>query len=202
MKLSTLILLLLIFSSCNQNTSIVDEQEVKIVDSIKEVTIPNIEKNINDANFKLDNGVQLFNGIPYSGIIIEFYKDGVLKSKSQYFEGRREGFYNGWYFSGNIKFERTYSNGLKTSIHKGWYDTKAQKFEYYFNNVGAYNGSVKEWYSNGTLAKHFNFEKGKENGSQKMWNPNGNIRANFFTVNGERHGLIGLKNCVSIMTSS
>ena len=33
-----------------------------------------------------------------------------------------------------------------------------------------------------------------------MWKPSGNIRANFFNVNGERHGLIGLKNCVSVMS--
>ena len=33
-----------------------------------------------------------------------------------------------------------------------------------------------------------------------MWKVNGKIRANFFTIKGERHGLIGLKNCVSVIT--
>ncbi|WP_282072950.1 hypothetical protein [Polaribacter atrinae] len=72
-------------------------------------------------------------------------------------------------------------------------------FEYHISDKGVYDGSVKDWHYNGQLAKHFNFVDGKETGSQKMWNANGKIRANFYTVNGDRHGLIGLKNCVSVL---
>ena len=73
-------------------------------------------------------------------------------------------------------------------------------FEYQFNDKGVYHGSLKDWHQNGQLAKHFNFKDGKEIGSQRMWKLNGEIRANFYTVKGERHGLIGLKNCVSVIS--
>ena len=42
--------------------------------------------------------------------------------------------------------------------------------------------------------------EGKERGSQKMWDLDGKITANFYTVENERHGLIGLKNCISNLT--
>ena len=71
-------------------------------------------------------------------------------------------------------------------------------FEYHFNKIGLYDGSVKDWYESGTLSKHFNFVYGVEEGSQKMWNFSGKITANFYTVNSDRHGLIGLKKCVSV----
>ena len=202
MKLNTLILTLLIFTSCTQTPSVFETQEVKIVNSTVDVELPDIEKNSSDVNFKLTNGVLYYNDNFFSGIVNEFYENGNLKTKSHYFKGRRQGYFNGWHTTGNKWFERTYNNGLKTGIHVGWYDSKIQKFEYFFDDKGNYNGSVKEWHSNETLAKHFNFIDGKESGSQKMWKPNGNIRANFFTVNGERHGLIGLKNCVSIMSDT
>jgi antitoxin component YwqK of YwqJK toxin-antitoxin module len=49
------------------------------------------------------------------------------------------------------------------------------------------------------LAQHFNFVDGVEDGHQKMWNLSGKITANFFLVNNDRHGLIGLKKCVSVV---
>ncbi len=52
-------------------------------------------------------------------------------------------------------------------------------FVYHFKKTGVYNGSVKDWYANGVLAKSFNFIEGKEAGSQKMWDLKGKIRANF-----------------------
>ena len=73
-------------------------------------------------------------------------------------------------------------------------------FLYHFNNKGRYHGAVKDWHSNGILGKHFNFMEGKERGSQKMWDLDGKITANFYTVENERHGLIGLKNCISNLT--
>ncbi|MDB2384933.1 hypothetical protein N9V96_00500 [Polaribacter sp.] len=166
-----------------------------------EIIIPDVVKNRSDENFLQKNGVLFYNGKKYSGIIIVHYKSGEIKSKSEYFQGKRNGYYNGFYENGNKWFQRFYRNNLKIGTHKGWYSNKQQSFIYNFNNNGEYEGSVKEWYKSGQLQKDFNFEKGKESGSQKMWQTSGKIRANFYTVNGIRHGLIGLKNCISVTQS-
>ncbi|MGK0414478.1 MAG: antitoxin component YwqK of YwqJK toxin-antitoxin module [Polaribacter sp.] len=183
-----------IFLSCDQK-----KQEINLF-SKDEIIIPSVEKNKIDTNFTLINGVLLYEDKPYSGSVKEFYSDGNLKSISQYNQGKREGTYFGFYADSKKWFERYYTNGLKSGIHKGWHTNGLQMFEYYFNNKGVYHGSVKDWHFSGILGKHFNFVDGKETGSQKMWDLKGKIRANFYTVNNERHGLIGLKNCVSVLT--
>lgn len=192
----------IILASCVQhkaNKTLEIDYEI----NINQISIPKIEKNFDDQSFNLVNGVLFFEEIPFSGIVNEFYQNGTIKTKSEYIDGRRKGYFKGWYESGNKWFDRYYDAGLKVGKHVGWFDNNGNlKFEYYFNNQGGYDGSVKEWYENGKLAKHFNFKNGVEAGSQKMWKPNGNIRANFYTINSERHGLIGLKNCVSVMSDT
>ncbi|ARV14006.1 toxin-antitoxin system YwqK family antitoxin [Polaribacter sp. SA4-12] len=164
-----------------------------------DIIIPSIEKNKADASFKLKNGILFFDNVPYSGIVKEFYFDEKVKSSSQYYQGKKQGNYLGFYVNGNKWFQRSYTNGIKTGIHSGWFETGKQMFEYHINDKGVYHGSVKDWHYNGQLARYFNFVDGKEAGTQKMWNSKGKIRANFYTVKGERHGLIGLKNCVSVL---
>lgn len=188
-------LVVLLISSCNY---INKKQEVKEEISNVIIQIPNIQNNKSSENFTLKNGVLLFNGIPYSGIMNEYYSNGNPKSKSDYYQGKREGKYFGYYPNKKKWFERYYAKGIKIRTHIGWFQSGQLMFEYQFYN-GVYDGYTKDWHSNGQMAKHFNFLKGKEAGIQKMWQPSGEIRANFFTVNGDRHGLIGLKNCVSVV---
>jgi antitoxin component YwqK of YwqJK toxin-antitoxin module len=193
--LKTLILIAIFLISCDNK-----KQEIKEVFIVDEIQIPSIEKNKRNANFKLKNGVLLFVKKPYSGTVNELYSDGNLKSTATYFQGKREGKYFGFYQNKQKWFERYYTKGLKIKTHKAWYQNSQQMFEYQFNSKGMYSGFTKDWHLNGQLAKHFNFVDSKETGSQKMWKSSGKIRANFYTVNGERHGLIGLKNCVSVIT--
>lgn len=172
---------------------------MKISASKNILVIPNVEKDRKAVEFKLINGVLRFKGKAYSGVVNEFYVGGSLKTASEYDQGKRQGFYRGWYANGKKWFERFYTKGLKSQVHRGWYANGNQMFEYHFNSNGRYDGSVKEWHTDGTLAQHFNFVDGVENGHQRMWNLSGKITANFFTVNNDRHGLIGLKKCVSVV---
>lgn len=190
-----IIIALLCFNlnACNQNKS---QTLVNIAKA--EISIPDLTYNRNAPNFRLANGILLLNDVPYSGIVNDYYDNQNLKSTAEYFEGIKHGYYFGWYANGNKWFERFYFNGNKSGSHLGWHRNQLQMFIYEFDQMGRYHGVVKDWYMNGQLAKHFNFENGKEAGSQKMWEIDGRIKANFFTINGERHGLIGLKNCKGV----
>jgi antitoxin component YwqK of YwqJK toxin-antitoxin module len=188
------LILVIFLISCDDNVT-----EKQVFTSSKRVKISLTERNKKDEKFKLVNGVLFYNSEPYSGIVKENYADEHLKSTSEYYKGKREGKYFGFYPNGLKWFERYYANGIKIKVHKSWYQDEQQMFEYQFNGNGVYHGYTKDWHFNGQLAKYFNFDNGIEKGSQKMWKPDGKIRANFFTVNGERHGLIGLKNCVSVL---
>lgn len=190
---SVISLIFLFFISCDNSS-----KEIKNIENSIKIEIPPIKKDSDDANFQLKNGVLNYADEPYSGIVYQYYQDKTLKSIATYYQGKKEGKYLGYYPNQKKWFERYYAKGIKIKTHKSWYQNGQQMFEYQFNNQGVYDGFVKDWHSNGQLARYFNFKNGKENGSQKMWKPTGKIRANFFTVDGERHGLIGLKNCISV----
>ena len=185
---------ILFFISCDETRKEINDEII-----VEKITIPAIEKNRKHLLFQLKNGVLFFDIKPFSGVVKEFYAEGSIKSTAQYYLGKRQGTYFGWYQNKKKWFERFYINGLKAKVHKGWHKNGMQMFVYHFKNTGVYNGSVKDWYANGVLAKSFNFIEGKEAGAQKMWDFKGRIKANFFTVANERHGLIGLKKCVSVL---
>ena len=94
--------------------------------------------------------------------------------------------------------DKTIQNGIKVNVHKGWWENRNLKYRYIFDDKGRYNGKVEEWYVTGQKLREFNYTNGLENGKQKLWDLNGKIKANYEVINGERYGLIGLKNCFTV----
>ena len=106
---------------------------------------------------KLNNGVLKLNNIPFSGFTFDLYSSGKLKSKKQFLNGRKHGYEKYWFLNDSLSTLRHYKNGVKVGIHQSWWKNRQQKFVYHFNDNGKYNGSIKEWYPDGQLAKDFNF---------------------------------------------
>lgn len=144
----------------------------------------------------LINGVLFYKDAPFTGNLQSYYRDKILKSDIQYLKGKKQGSEIHWQDSGQKIVERYYHEGMKSGVHKSWWKNGNLKFEYHFNTKGEYQGSVKEWYKTGQIFKDFNYVNGKEVGKQRLWKINGAIRANYEVVNGERFGLIGLKNVI------
>jgi antitoxin component YwqK of YwqJK toxin-antitoxin module len=151
-----------------------------------------------DVNLVLNNGILRYRSIPFQGILTDYDEVNETYNETIYVNGKKEGIESKMYHNRILAEVRTYKNGLKVGTHSGWYKDGSLKFEYHYNDAGVYEGSFKEWYSNGQMVKSFNYSNGKENGSQQMWLSNGNIRANYVVKNGERFGLIGLKKCYTV----
>jgi antitoxin component YwqK of YwqJK toxin-antitoxin module len=149
----------------------------------------------------MSNGIVLYNGLPFSGVIKSFDEVNQTNNSAIYIDGKKNGVEEKRFLNDAIAEQRFYIGGLKSGIHKAWWKNGILKFEYHFDNKGFYNGTVKDWYQNGQLVKEFNYVNGKEKGSQKMWLINGNIKANYTVVNGDRFGLIGLKKCFTVKTN-
>jgi len=152
-----------------------------------------------DIKTELLNGVLFLNNKPFKGILLSYHENGTKKSEIRYKKGKKYGMEKKWYKDGKIRMERQYYNGIKINIHKGWWENEKLKYRYVFDNNGRYNGKVEEWYINGQKLREFNYTEGLENGKQKLWDLDGNIKANYEVINGERYGLIGLKNCFTIV---
>jgi len=185
LKTIFLILGCLFFLSCNER---VEENGIIL--------------NAENLKFKINNGIVLYNDVPFSGIIKSFDEVNQTNNSTVYVDGKKDGVEEKRFLNEAIAEQRFYTDGLKSGIHKSWWKNGVLKFEYHFDNKGFYNGTVKDWYQNGQLVKEFNYVNGKEKGRQKMWLINGNIQANYTLVNGDRFGLIGLKKCFTVKTNN
>ncbi len=164
--------------------------------------VPNQTVIVGDASLSLSNGKLFYNEKPLTGNLKGYYQNGELKSDVKYLNGKKEGVEEVYYNNGVLQTHRIYSKGVKIDVHRGWWPDGSSKFEYHFDKEGRYDGTVKEWYTNGQLLRDFNYTSGKEAGRQQMFRSNGAIRANYEVINGERFGLIGLKKCYTIKKDS
>jgi antitoxin component YwqK of YwqJK toxin-antitoxin module len=152
----------------------------------------------NGKNFSVENGIISRNDKLFSGELIKKYENGTIHSKAEYTDGKLNGRIETWSSNGDLIESRLFTEGIKTGIHKGWWLNSQPKFEYNFNNQGQYEGELLEWLESGRQFKIMNFKNGKEAGHQRIWDEDGNIKCNYTAINGDRFGLVNMKNCYSV----
>ncbi|MFT6715419.1 MAG: antitoxin component YwqK of YwqJK toxin-antitoxin module [Saprospiraceae bacterium] len=161
-----------------------------------------LEFTFQESEFEHINNLLNRNNKPFTGMLVAYFNESLIKSKRPYVQGLLNGQDFFWYPNGQLATSRHYTNGIKTGTHKGWWNDGQLKFIYPINNQGQYEGEVREWYKSGQQYKSFYFEKGKESGSQKLWKSDGRIKANYVIKNGHKYGLIGLKRCYTVRSDS
>lgn len=160
--------------------------------------IPNIYIWESDKNLQRQNGYLLYEGSRFSGKVISLYNEQDTASFAAYWQGKEYGRAFQKYPDGKLKEERFFRKGWKEDEHKGWWEDGKLRFVYHFKD-DLLEGNVKEWYANGQLFKDFNYQKGQEIGMQKAWKEDGKIKANYEIREGRRYGLLGVKNCTSVV---
>lgn len=161
------------------------------------LAVPTIETSANDSTLHKTNGVLYRSGIPYSGYVVEYYKNGQLKSQQPYYQGLKEGTLKTWYADGSPRSIRPYARGDKVGRHQGWWENKQPQYVLHFD-AGAYHGKNREWYENGQLATTRHFQHGREEGAQQSWTANGTLFSNYVVKDGRRYGLLGSKPCYTV----
>ena len=152
----------------------------------------------NGKDFTSKNGLLLKGNDLFTGQIVKKYENQSVQSKSNYVDGKMDGSYKSWYSNGNLFESRTYVAGFKTGIHEGWWPNSNKKFIYNFNDIGQYEGELLEWTEIGQQFKIMNYVKGKEAGHQRIWDADGNIKSNYTAIDGDRFGIVNMKNCYSV----
>jgi antitoxin component YwqK of YwqJK toxin-antitoxin module len=152
----------------------------------------------NGKGFNVENGIISRNDKLFSGELIKKYENGIIHSKAEYTDGKLNGQFESWSSNGNLIESRFYTKGVKTGFHKGWWSNSKPKFTYSFNDQGQYEGQLLEWSESGRQFKIMNFKNGKEAGHQRIWDEDGNIKCNYTAINGDRFGLVNMKNCYSV----
>ena len=119
---------------------------------------------------------------------------------SCYREGKEDGCWKKFYQNNKLKEKRYFVNSYKTGEYMGWWENGNKKLDYLFKD-DEYQGTCREWNTDGMLVKEMNYNKGHEEGPQKAFYDNGKVRSNYVIRDGRRFGLLGTKNCINASDS-
>jgi antitoxin component YwqK of YwqJK toxin-antitoxin module len=101
---------------------------------------------------------------PFTGVVIEHYPTGVLKSRAQVVDGKLNGLSEGWHTNGVLQVEEHFKQGIS-------------------------NGQRIKWHVNGTKASECEIADGKLNGLFRRWNEDATLVEEIQMRNGEPHGM-------------
>lgn len=161
--------------------------------------IPEVMIDEGDAEIRRKiTGELYYQNVLFSGYLTASHSDGSLAMKEGYFEGIKNGLYQGYYPNDSIRFTRYHLNGQKVGTHEGWFENGQQKFLYYFDD-GKAVGQHTKWYADGNTFSIQNYEDGFERGLQRVWRPDGKLRSNYVVKeDGRKYGLLGIKRCTKL----
>ena len=112
----------------------------------------------------------------FSGLMIERYSDGALRSRSMIYEGLLHGLSEGWFTNGQLQVTERFKHGVSHGLRTKWYPSGRKLSE--ANIVeGQFNGPFRKWHENGVLAEQVEFIDGQPVGVSLAYFPSGTIKA-------------------------
>lgn len=110
----------------------------------------------------------------FTGVAIEYYKNGILSSSKTYKNGKKDELWREWYRNGQLKWAGTYKDEKEDGLWRGWYENGNKRGEWNWKN-GEWDGLQRHWHENGQLWFEINSKNGEEI-SKKCWDENGNVK--------------------------
>lgn len=125
-----------------------------------------------------ENGFYLIkkNSKPFTGVIVEYYTDGTLKSRTEIKEGLLHGMSEGRHANGALQVREFFENGIADGCKTLWND-QGQKLSQASIVDGKYEDVFLAWHENGVLAQRIEMRSGEPHGMASAWDPNGELIA-------------------------
>ena len=120
---------------------------------------------------------------PFTGVIASDYANsqiygrgynGIIFTKGEIIEGKKEGLWKEWYSTDKQFFEGHFLNGLGDGTHIWWHPNgemlaKGNYFE------GKRHGLFKKWYETGSIHQKLNYQFDNLHGEQIQYDASGKI---------------------------
>ncbi|HKJ91484.1 MAG TPA: hypothetical protein VJ960_10155, partial [Oceanipulchritudo sp.] len=111
-------------------------------------------------------------GVPFTGMLVSFYEDGMLKARTEVRDGLLHGLSQGWYPDGKLEvrepFRRGVSHGTRVRWHpNGEMASRARIVE------GELHGLFERWYEDGSLFQEIQMVEGRAHGPSRAFFPSG-----------------------------
>lgn len=113
---------------------------------------------------------------PFGGTMVDYYRDGSLRSRSRMSRGLLHGVSEGWYTNGQLEVQEHFRDGVSHGLRIRWYATgtnlsKAMIVE------GKLQGTFQRWHENGVLAEQIEMRDGNPDGLSRAYYPSGCLKA-------------------------
>ena len=112
----------------------------------------------------------------FSGLMIERYFDGALRSRSMIYEGLLHGLSEGWFTNGQLQVTEYFKHGVSHGLRTKWYPSGRKLSE--ANIVeGQFNGPFRKWHENGVLSERVEFTNSRPVGVSPAYFPSGFLKS-------------------------
>jgi antitoxin component YwqK of YwqJK toxin-antitoxin module len=112
----------------------------------------------------------------FTGILLNNYDNGALKSRSVVSNGLLHGLSIGWHTNGQQQIEEHYVAGISHGLRTKWHPNGAKHSEGAMVR-GKLQGAFHRWHDDGSVAEVIEMEAGQPNGLSLAYYPSGFLKA-------------------------
>lgn len=193
----SVLIVTILLSSCIKNTTRKNIEKKTLSNSA--LSIPNTITIKSKLYYDAKKSSWTLNNQLYSGYIVDYYDNKLLKEKMGILNGKKHNLDIQWYPDGHFKRLTEYKNGKIHGDKKTWSSDTVHILISHFKFVnGKPHGEQKKWYVTGEMFKKMNLNMGKEEGLQQAFRKNGSLYANYEAKEGRIFGLKKAELCYSL----
>ena len=119
----------------------------------------------------------------FTGLMLEHYPDGGLKSRSAVSNGVLQGVSEGWFTNQVRQIEEHFTNGVAHGERTRW-NEQGQKVAAATVVEGRIEGTFRRWHGNGVLSEEMSMKRGVVDGLARSWYPSGFLQAEVWMAGG------------------
>ena len=119
----------------------------------------------------------------FTGLMVDFYPDGTLQSRSAVSNGLLHGLSEGWWTNAVLAVRETFQDGRSHGVRTKW-DIEARRISETDIREGRIDGFHREWHTNGQLAVEAAMASGLPSGRSRRWSLDGALVGQWSLSNG------------------
>lgn len=121
---------------------------------------------------------------PFTGLMLERFSDGQLKSRSNVRGGVLHGLSEGWHTNGQLEVQECFQNGVSHGLRQKWNVNGGKMSEGEIVD-GVHHGTFRRWHDNGTLAEEVTMRNGEPDGLSRAFYPSGYLKMQVLIRDGK-----------------
>ncbi len=119
----------------------------------------------------------------FTGLMVEFYPDGTLQSRSAVSNGLLHGVSEGWHTNGVLAITEVFVSGKSHGTRTKW-DAASNRIAETDIREGEIEGLHREWHTNGKPSMEVTMARGKAQGVARKWSLEGELAGQWVMSNG------------------